>query len=70
MARGIERQLKKVRKRVSAHIKANAERGGIYARGMAGEGYHGGYCDAIDDIGLALNGVRPNRRDFWEIFDD
>lgn len=65
MAKGIKRMLVKVRKVVAGDISGFAQRGGLYAQGMAGEGYNGGYRDALDDVLLALNGVEPNRG-FWE----
>ncbi len=66
MAKGIKRKLEKVLGNVKAEIHLNAQ-GGIYASALSGEGYAGGYGDAIIDIGLALNGVRPCRgRRFWE----
>jgi len=61
MAKGIRRNLKKARKSVSNEISAQAQSGGLYARGFASEGYLGGYRDALDDVDLALSGVIPNR---------
>lgn len=37
-----------------------------YATGLASEGYVGGYRDALSDVILAMNGVRPDRRGWWE----
>ena len=42
-------------------IRAVAEGGSKYARGLAGEGYYGGYRDAIGDVFLILNNVEPQR---------
>lgn len=53
-------------KKVNAEISGIASHGGIYARGMASEGYAGGYRDALDDILLLLNGVIPHRRNYWQ----
>lgn len=64
MARGIKRKLRQVAKAVDAEIAGHAADGGLYARGLAGEGYAGGYREAISDVILALNGVKPGRR-FW-----
>ena len=66
MAMGIKRQLDKVYEKVSRDISGHASRGGMYAGGLAAEGYDGGYRDAIMDIQLALNGVTPQRRDWWD----
>ena len=38
----------------------------IYSRGLASEGYSGGYRDALNDVILLLNDVTPTRRDYWE----
>lgn len=65
MAKGIKRLIYKVRKSVDQEIEAFARSGGLYARGLASEGYKGGYRDALDDVLLALNGVSPNRRRWW-----
>ena len=40
-------------------------KGGKFAAGLSTEGYHGGYRDALNDVLLVLNGVKPNTRDFW-----
>jgi len=40
--------------------------GGLYAAGTASEGYAGGYAQALRDVELILNGVRPNTRDYWQ----
>lgn len=50
---------------VSREISGNAK-GGFYAAGLAAEGYAGGYRDALADVLLLLNKVRPDRRDYWE----
>ncbi len=39
--------------------------GGKYARGVAREGYAGGYRRALSDVLLASHGVRPSTRDYW-----
>jgi hypothetical protein len=69
MSRGIKRKLKLVREQVEREISGLASRGsgsGInYAGGLAGEGYAGGYRDALDDILLALDGIPPSRRGWW-----
>ena len=39
--------------------------GGFYARGLATEGYAGGYRQALQDVLLLLNDVQPNTRTYW-----
>lgn len=56
---------------VSADICAMARQGGagregMYARGLASEGYNGGYVDALNDVILMMNGIRPDRNHWWE----
>jgi len=71
MARDVRGTIKEVSNRVSEQIAAFAASGrngpsGHYARGLASEGYNGGYRDALSDVLLFLNGVRPNRNGWWE----
>jgi len=67
MAKGILRKLHKVEHAVSAEISGHAKRGGLYAGGLASEGYVGGYRAAISDVMLALRGCRPcNRPEYWK----
>ena len=37
-----------------------------YGAGLASEGYVGGYSDALNDVLLAMNGITPTRRGWWE----
>jgi hypothetical protein len=63
-------KLQTVADNVQAIISARTRDGGLYARGLAGEGYAGGYRDALHDVILFLNGVKPQRLnldgDVWE----
>jgi hypothetical protein len=60
------RAIKEARDAVSAEISELASRGGRFARGVAPEGYAGGYRDALDDVLLLLTGdTMPTRRDYW-----
>ena len=60
----------RARKRVQAQItRETSGRTGmdaVYAKGFAGEGYKGGYRDALDDVILLLNGAIPYRNFWWE----
>jgi hypothetical protein len=51
---------------VRKEIASNAAGGGIYARGLANEGYAGGYAQALQDVLLLANGVMPNTRGYWD----
>ena len=53
------------RERLSREIAGLRGDGSKYAAGLATEGYAGGYRDALDDVILVLNGVRPERRGWW-----
>jgi hypothetical protein len=56
MAKGITKAIRRVHKAVRAEIRANAQ-GNQYAAGLSGEGYAGGYLQALDDVIAALNGI-------------
>ena len=62
MAKGIKRVLKKMIQHVRGQVRNLSEGGGMYARGIASEGYDGGYLQALSDVQIALNGVCPNQR--------
>jgi len=64
MAKGIVRQLRLASKAVRKEIAGNSI-GGKYAAGLAGEGFAGGYLAAIQDVQLALNGIRNNNSRWW-----
>lgn len=65
MTRGIQRLLRVALRNVQAEITVNAQSGSMFARGLAGEGYAGGYRDALMDVRLALNGGMPSTRRYW-----
>ena len=50
--------------------KISAQSYGKYGKGLASEGYLGGYRDALDDVMLALNGVHPTTRYLWDDYDE
>ena len=52
--------------RVTQRIRGHSSRGGPYAGALSVEGYDGGYRDALWDLQLLMNGVRPNRQDIWD----
>lgn len=61
MAKGIKKLLKDCISRIH-HEMSFAE--GRYGKALASEGYAGGYRDALADVLLLLNGVKPNSR-YW-----
>lgn len=63
-AKGIKRQIEAATKNVEHDMSMHD--GSLYAKGFAGEGYNGGYCAALRDVLLALNGVTPNRNGWWD----
>lgn len=63
--RVIMKQLSAALSNVNAEISGIASSGGKYGRAMSGEGYSGGYRDALNDVILLLNGVTPDRRNYW-----
>lgn len=57
-----KQKLNLVAERVQNDISIIAKRGGMYTRGLASEGYNGGYRDALYDVILALNNCPPDKR--------
>ena len=44
-----------------------ADRDSIYAKGMASEGYSGGYRQALMDVKLLFCGALPDTRNYWRL---
>lgn len=63
MARGIKRQLRQAICRVEEEMRGHGN--DKYARGLAKEGYAGGYAQALMDVTLLLDGVTPQTRNYW-----
>ncbi len=71
MAKGIKRRIKSALRRVRQEISASATSNPHGVAGvLASEGYAGGYCQALSDVQLLLNGVEPNNdRRYWTNYD-
>ncbi len=68
--KGVKRALAGAIKSVQSEIAGNASRGGI-AGALSGEGYAGGYLQALNDVLLVLNGVKPNNHGgYWSHLKD
>jgi hypothetical protein len=63
MAKGIIRKVEAVIHKIDKELSSQSQE--KYVRGLAREGYVGGYQEALMDVLLALNGVTPNRRNWW-----
>lgn len=64
--RTVLKRMKAVRKIVAAEIVANGASGGKFARGLASEGFAGGYLQALDDIdGALVHGYPSDHRGYW-----
>ncbi len=64
MAKGIRRKLRRAQKR--AYTAMHQHGGSLYARGLASEGYIGGYAQALADVQAMMDGVPPgDPRGFW-----
>lgn len=59
MAKGIKRQISIALYNVDREISGTAKQG-FYAAAMSGEGYAGGYRQALHDVTAALDGVPPS----------
>jgi len=64
---GPKRRIRMALEQVRKEISDNASRGGPFSSALSGEGYAGGYYDALCDIEILLNGNVPNRRDYWKV---
>lgn len=65
MAKGIKRNVKLALAEANREIRGHASSGGHIAGALSGEGYSGGYAQALSDVLLLLNGVRPQTRHYW-----
>lgn len=66
MSKGIKRKLDTAYKNLNNHIgKSGSDGNNVFARGLASEGYAGGYRDALLDVMTALNGITPTRNGWW-----
>ena len=52
--------------KVNAEIKSQTDQNNKYSRGLAYEGWQGGYLSALQDVLLVLHDITPNRRQYWE----
>lgn len=53
------KRLDAARERVSRETTGNARRGSMFARGLANEGYAGGYAAALRDLDSVLRDLPP-----------
>ena len=68
---GIKRKMGKVYTALSNQLSRSTDKSSVYAKGLAREGFTGGYLAALEDVQLALNGVEPRRwRDALELDSD
>lgn len=59
-------RIKRAREKVDKEISNNASRGGAYARGLANEGWAGGYRQALDDVeAMLIHGFPNDPRHYW-----
>ena len=65
MAKGVKRKVQKALEAVEEEM-ADSSHDSFYGRGLASEGYNGGYRDCLHDIQLALEGITPSRRGWWK----
>lgn len=67
MTKGIKRRVRAAMAKATREISFNAQ-GGRIAGALAGEGYAGGYRNALQDVLLLLDGVEPSYgRGYWRI---
>jgi len=61
LRKDVDRTLDRVNQEIT-----NLSSGDRYARGLAAEGYAGGYRDALHDFLLVMNGVVPTNSRYWK----
>lgn len=60
------RGLVRARRKATEAIAATAREGGVFGRGLATEGFNGGYRTALDDVeALLRHGFPADDRRFW-----
>lgn len=60
------KRLASARKNVAAEISGISNGGSLFARGMANEGYAGGYKAALDDVqAMLVHGHPSDQRRYW-----
>ena len=66
MAKGVIKKISRVRDNIHKQICSETDHSNLFARGLAYEGFNGGYLAALSDILLALDGVTPSRNNWWK----
>jgi hypothetical protein len=68
MKKKIKKALERVEEEIRGFSSRSREQGEKinYSGGLSREGYAGGYSEALSDVLLLMNGVRPRRRNYWE----
>ena len=60
------KRIRVAREAAQREIAGNASSGGTYARGLATEGWAGGYLQALDDVdAVARHGCPEDPRNYW-----
>ena len=60
----IKRLINRALTRVCAEMATNGS--GLHGRGLSSEGYAGGYAQALREVQLVMNKVKPNTRSYWD----
>jgi len=67
MTKGIKRKIKIAMKNISNNIENATNQNNLWSRGLAREGFDGGYEAALSDVLLVLSGGEPcSRPEFWK----
>lgn len=62
----MNRNIKNALARIQSEIRGDSAGRGHIASGLSREGYAGGYEQALLDIDLALRGIKPGTRGYWD----
>lgn len=64
--RNFRSYLKRALAAVNHDIQISTDPNNKFSKGLAREGYKGGYADALMDVLQAMDGFTPDRRGYWE----
>lgn len=62
----VEKKIDQTIKKITKHISDNTNNNSVSSRGLAFEGYWGGYIQALNDVDCYLRGMTPTNNHFWK----
>lgn len=62
----VEKKIDQTIEKINNHIGNSTNKDSVYSRGLAFEGYWGGYIQALNDVDCYLRGMMPTNNHFWK----